>query len=681
MKLNYILLFLPVALSTSANESEIEVITTTASRITQTNQTIPLSISQLNEAQLEAIGVTHIEKALRLVAGANVQHGNGQEYLPALRSPVLTGAGACGGLLTAEDGIPLRAAGFCNINELFESHFEVAQRIEVLKGPGSVMYGSNAVHGVVNVITPDTISDEQRAALDLGSYGYRRAKYQSGSEAHGIGVALSVTDDRGYRNDESVKQHKISLRHHADNEWATITNGLTFTHLEQHTAGYITGKDSYKDRDLAKQNDNPEAYRNATSLRAWSEVSWLADDSTKVLIKPYVRYQKMDFLKHFLPGQPIEENNQRGMGFQSLMSHAFADSWLVRGGFDGEYTQGEMLQYQPNPTQGSAFLQQTIPQGKHYDYQVNAWQLAPFVSVNWRSGPWNAEIGGRFESMKYDYTNAMLAGRLKEDGSACGMGGCRYHRPPSGKDSFSYFSPKVAISYQWNEDLLFYGNISQGYRAPQTSELYQLQRAQSKAELEEEQAKNIELGIKLERDSLQLQGAIYQMQKEQVILRDSDFFYINDGRSVHKGMELELDYKLTAAWHIAMAYSHAKHSYDFDRVLSQINIRGNAMDTAPRNVANIALKWQPTSTLTTQLNWHALSRYFTDPENQHQYSGHTLLSAHVKWQLDPKLALTFRVKNLLDERYAERADYTSFSGDRYFPGKPRNVLLSVDYQW
>ena len=161
------------ALSQQKNTA-IERITTTASRVDVSAAPLPLVISSITKEQLDLIAPTHIEQVLKQVAGANVQHGNGQEYLPALRSPVLSGAGACGGLLTAEDGIPLRAAGFCNINELFEAHTEMAERVEVLKGPGSALYGSNAVHGVINVITPDTTYDEHLLGVDLGSYGYSR---------------------------------------------------------------------------------------------------------------------------------------------------------------------------------------------------------------------------------------------------------------------------------------------------------------------------------------------------------------------------------------------------------------------------------------------------------------------------------------------------------------------------
>ena len=156
---------------------------------------------------------------------------------------MLSGAGACGGILTAEDGIPLRAAGFCNINELFEAHTEMAQRIEVLKGPGSALYGSNAVHGVINVITPDTTYDEHLLGVDLGSYGYNRFKLRSGKDLgnQGFGINASITRDTGYRDDESVDQEKLNLRHRYTSDDLSVTTGLSYTHLDQKTAGFIDG--------------------------------------------------------------------------------------------------------------------------------------------------------------------------------------------------------------------------------------------------------------------------------------------------------------------------------------------------------------------------------------------------------------------------------------------------------
>ena len=108
----------------------IEHIVTVADRVPTEVMDIKASVATLDSEALATVGHEHIQQSLNRLAGVNFQRGSGQEYLPAIRSPVFTGPGGCGGLLVKEDGISLRAAGFCNLNELFEAHTEVASQIE-----------------------------------------------------------------------------------------------------------------------------------------------------------------------------------------------------------------------------------------------------------------------------------------------------------------------------------------------------------------------------------------------------------------------------------------------------------------------------------------------------------------------------------------------------------------------
>lgn len=664
-------------------EEDIERITTTASRVDKGQSGLPLSLQIVDEETLQWLSASHVEEVLKLVAGAQLQRGNGQEYLPSLRSQVFSGAGACGGILTAEDGIALRAAGFCNINEMFEAHTEMAERVEVLKGPGSVLYGSNAVHGVINVITPDTTKGGGLLALDTGSFGYQRGKFRAGTTHgdHGVGVNVSATHDSGYRTDEGFDQQKVNLRYQFNGDALSITSGLTYTHLDQETAGYITGFESYKNSALAQGNENPEAYRNATSLRLWSEFAATLKNGDKVTVTPYYRNQDMDFLMHFLPGQPVEENAQEGVGIQSLWEHPLSEHITVTSGLDGEFTRGTLLQFQEGETSGSAFLMETIPSGKHYDYDVDATVVAPFVAVEWLLNNWRFNAGLRYEHMAYRYTNNMNSGRLREDGTVCGFGGCRYTRPPSGNNYFNNLSPKLGAVYQWSDALQFYANVSMGFRAPQATELYRLQRAQTVASLSSERANNIEFGLRGNFSDLRISGAIYRMDKDNFIFRDSDFFYVNDGKSRHTGIELETEWLISSSWTLTSALSLAEHTYRHNQVLNDVNINGNLIDSAPRSVFDIRLAYAVSPSAKVEAEWYHTGSYYTDPENQHEYEGHDIVNVRASWDLSQALTIYGRVNNVFDTAYAERADFTSFTAERYFPGRPRNFMFSLIYRW
>ena len=212
---------------------------------------------------------------------------------------------------------------------------------------------------------------------------------------------------------------------------------------------------------------------------------------------PYVRATQMQFALHFLPGDPIEENQQNGVGWQSALTTSFANGLKWSVGLDGEVGDGELLQFQDLPTQGSAFLQETIPTGVQYDYRVEMRQLAVFSHLNWQLND-NLKLitGVRGEWLEYDYNNLSLDGRIRDDGTECGFGGCRYSRPSDSKDSFTHISPKIELHYQFSESLLLRTSLADSFRAPQATELYRLQRDQVVADLDNVDATSFELGAK-----------------------------------------------------------------------------------------------------------------------------------------------------------------------------------------
>ncbi|WP_394222351.1 TonB-dependent receptor [Alteromonas gracilis] len=668
-----------VALAQEINE--IERVETTSSRITGQMNASGYAVSSITEETLSMLSFQHIQESLNYIAGAGVQRGNGQEYLPALRSPVLTGAGACGGILAAEDGIPLRAAGFCNINELFEAHGEVAQRIDVIKGPASALYGSNAIHGVINVITPDTTQQQGQLSLDYGSYGFHRIKLLEGKDFgdSGVGIAASVTRDTGYRTDEGVDQEKVSLRHRLEWNNTVITSGMTYTNLDQETAGYIEGFESYKNTEIAKSNPNPEAFRKAESLRLWSKFDTRFDGGHALSITPYVRNQDMRFRMHFLPGKPLEENGQEGFGVLSQFNYVVTDNFTIDLGIDAEYTEGELVQSQEGATQGSAFLVETIPAGKHYDYDVDATLLAPFFTFNWQHEKWDISLGGRFESMQYDYTNNMNVGRVREDGTECGFGGCRYSRPANSEDDFNNFSPKLSLRYALNAQVQLFGGIARGYRAPQATELYRLQRSQAVTDLDAVTADNVEFGITGASQQGTYTLSIYSLEKDNVIYRNSDFFNVSNGETWHRGVELSFNQQLNETLRVDFAGTYARHTYEHSQISGEQDIKGNDIDTAPKLQFNTRVSYDISSSLQAQVEWQHVASYFTDAENLNKYEGHDLLHARVRYSVNDDITLYARINNLLDAQYAERADFTSFTGPRYFPGRPRNFMVSASF--
>jgi outer membrane cobalamin receptor len=119
-----------------ASIAEIDEIVVTSQRREQAILRHAGNIARVDGQSLQWVRAQHIHEVMNRVAGAWVARGSGQEHQTAIRSPMLGGGGACGGFLPLEDGIPVRPAGFCNINQFIELYSEEARAIEVIRGTG-----------------------------------------------------------------------------------------------------------------------------------------------------------------------------------------------------------------------------------------------------------------------------------------------------------------------------------------------------------------------------------------------------------------------------------------------------------------------------------------------------------------------------------------------------------------
>jgi outer membrane receptor protein involved in Fe transport len=670
------LLSLAVAGGALAADLEEVIVTATRSRVALLDH--PGSATRVESADVALVGSTHSSELLNRAAGAMIQRGSGQESLTALRSPVLTGAGACGAVLVLEDGIPIRPVGSCNVNELFEVNVEQAAAVEILRGPGSALYGSSAVHGIVNVIPP--LPAELPAlglALEGGSDDYYRLRLAASAEAdgRGLGLAMHATDDGGWRDASGISEQKLSGAWSGALAEGQLTLRLSATNLEQETAGFIVGADIYRDRATARSNPNPEAYRDAGSLRltahhARDAVDWRA----------YLRSSRMDFLQHFLLGQPVEDNGQDSAGLMFSARRSAAGGELTLGA-DVEVSAGSLLQYQDGPTTGGSPAANAIrPAGRHYDYDVDSRLGA--VYAEWRrplAERWTFEAGLRAEHVRYDYDNRMIDGNTDENGVPC-PGGCLYSRPADRSDDFINVAPRASLVWRPGETSAAYLSFARGFRAPETTELYRLQRQQSVADLDAERIDAAELGWRWRGDALAFDLAAFAMEKKDVILRDSAGFNVSGGRTRHRGLEYNIDWRFAGGWALADSGTFARHEYRFTAAVEQGEqiTAGDDVDTSPRELHSLRLR-HSSGNVTAELEWLWVGAYWTNAANTARYPGHDVGNLRLSWRPAPSWSLAARVTNLLDAKYADRADF-AFGSDRYFPGRPRALFLELAWQ-
>ncbi|MDC1513320.1 TonB-dependent receptor [Porticoccaceae bacterium] len=656
-------------------EGIIETVVVTGRRSEQNLNQLIGAAGQVSAEQLQLIGHAHINESAARIPGVWLSRGNGQELLAAVRSPVFTGAGSCAEILTTEDGLPTRPTGMCNVNQLFEVNSEQASGLEIWRGPGTVFYGSNAMHGVINSLSP--VIQRNYLSLESGSHDYNRVKlgWRQQRGNHTWQIAANGVTDKGFKDDAGFDQQKLSLKHSWSGSELNSDTHLSLVNLNQETAGYIKVKDSYKDSAAWKANPNPEAFRDGQAMRLSSRISGATSAGDQWQITPYVRKSEMTFLQHYLPGQAEEKNGQTSAGIQSSYQTSLATDVSLWLGTDVEWASMWVKEFQANAL---GVANNVRFQGQHYDFDVDSQQIALFANLEWQlSDQLTTEMGLRYEYLNYDYQNNMLSGTTRDDGSACNSadGSCRYYRPDNRSDSTNNLNFHLGADYSFSNTLSAYTRLASAYRAPQINEIYRLQREQVVSDIKPEELDSIEVGLRYGQDRLAAELNIYSMDKEQVIIKDSSGFVVSNGETSHRGIELQLSYAINPAWQIAAAGNWAKHLYEQNSLINGASINGNDIDTAPRTQGSAQLLFTPSETLSAELEWVYLGDYYLDPANAHQYAGHDVLNLSVQ-QRYQQWDLRLRVTNLTDERIADRADF-GFGSYRYFVGEGRGVLAEV----
>jgi outer membrane receptor protein involved in Fe transport len=603
----------------------------------------------------EGLTLAHPAEILNTVAGVNIHRGSGQEHLTAIRSPVLTGGAGAGSFLYTLDGVPLRAAGFANVNGLLEAPTEIARRLEVFKGPGPADYGSNAVHGLINVVL-----DAPREGADYISVQGSSRGFANLTLAVDVGdnlrVSADLAHDDGFRDNSGFDQQKLAIQHAAKLGAWDIQSLLALNNLNQETAGFLQGDDAYLDRELIETNAFPEAFRDTQALRIQVKAQRNTDLGTLIL-QPYARRTQQRFLRHFVPGQALDKNGHTSFGFKSGL---YGEGWSA--GVDAEYTSGFQFEFQENP---NAF---SFVQGLHFDYEVGAIVIAGFATKDFQlSDKATIHLGARAEYTSYDYDN-------QADTGSSG----RFIRAADRTDDFFTLTPKIGLTYDFDA-VTFFARAARGSRAPQTIDLYSAQQNQVPGQADVETLDSLEAGLRGEAfNRATFEVTAFSQWKDNFFFRNANGFDVVNGKTRHEGVEASFDVPLGAGFSVTGAGTLARHTYNFSEDVGSAanNItEGDRVDTAPDTLGNLALRYD-SSRIGGYLRWTHVGEYFTNPGNTNEYPGHDIFTLGGQMDVTDNLQLSVRVDNLFDTRYADRADF-AFGNERFFPGRPRTVFAGL----
>lgn len=664
-----------------------------ATRELQRRADASATIDVLSGADVREARAAHPSQLLKRIPGVYVSQLSGEGHSMAIRQPITTKPM----YLYLEDGIPTRATGFFNHNALYEVNIPQSDGIEVLKGPGTALYGSDAIGGVVNVLTRAVPSGSTfDAAVEGGGFGYARALITGGTSNRNNGVRADVNITRmdGWRQNAPFDRQSGTVRwDHYGQNGLTVKTVVTGSLISQNDVLSLSSAQFDARNSI---NRSPLAFRDVKALRVSSAVEQ-TQGATSWSVTPYARVNDLGLLPSWqLTYDPqVWETKNTSAGVLARYRRDFEPlRTRVIVGTDVDYSPGhftaDQAVLQTVGTGADRVYNAYTPGARQYDYDVTFRSVSPYVHTE--ISPFaklRLDAGVRYDNTGYQYQTNLAP---MDTGA---------HRIPVNTDrTYSRVSPKVGASYEWSKGINVFGSYRSGFRAPSQGQLFQQNSAANTVDLKPVTVGSAEVGVRGEVGQRAVYGiSLYDMTITNDIVTfvtpENRRVATNAGRTRHRGIETsigvavlptvraDVSYSISSQRYVTWTPQAARAATGTTPAVPAVSYAGNLIEQAPRDLANVLLTWKPRFSRGGRfaVEWTHTGSYAMDPANVATYAGYELVSVHANMYLRPQLELFGRVVNALDRNYAELASYDAFQKQQYTPGTPRTVYAGMRYIW
>lgn len=489
-------------------------VSVTATRSERELDKVPRNVTVITREEIQALSPFTITDVLKTVAGLTVRDFTGTG---ALASVDLRGFGETGSLhtLVMVDGrrineVDLSGADFSTIP------VENVERIEILRGPASVLYGDSAVGGVINIITrtgkgkPTHKMQAQYGSYELwGLRGYS----QGGTENQKVGWFVSARHDYtdGYRQNSETRLQNLTFNTNFDagQGWGFLVDGaLNRTHYS--LPGGLS-QEQYDQNPRQTNTPNNFGKRQTGNIRGQVSKDWGTGGVLSADIS--YRHQKNESeLAGFFNNRNESNINTWGVLPKYVLNHKI-------GGLNNRLTLG--VDYY-NTTMDTDNFVLNGPKKESIEYEM--YSIGPyFLDELSLSQALMLSFGARYQKADYDIT-------LEPADAAS-----------------SSFDPDdeltawtLGLTYTFLPGSKVYGRVSRTFRYPTTEEYVTF--GVFNSDLEPEKGYNYEMGGEWSfMPGGRLSLAFYLLQMEDEISYNQDTF-INENLddTEHKGVEASL---------------------------------------------------------------------------------------------------------------------------------------------
>ncbi|MEH1739703.1 TonB-dependent receptor [Fusobacterium varium] len=549
------------------------------------------------------------------------------------------------------------------------------ERIEVLPGGGSVLYGSGTSGGVVNIITKKGTGRTATVGLDHGRYGSNKTNVAVGESFGNFDVNLTYTknDREGYRDyDKSDSDYfqgdiryrisdtqNIGFKYSKYKADETYPEMLTRAQVEddRKQSGLIDGEHSKTKTD---KDEYVLTYNNKfTENLDLNLVLFSQETEMKIHGRSY--QGAMGPMKLWMTQEALFRDKKKGI--KSKLRYAYGEGSSVIFG----------LEYIDNDAKRKSLM--NMPPMMNNILTVNDLTketISGFVMNNYVWGNFEFAQGVRYERADYKVKRTSSTGPGIDT--------------TTDEDNFAY---EVSANYLYSDTGKTYIRYERGFTSPPPALLTNKNAAGYYLNnLKSEKYDNFEIGVSDYIGFTSLNASVfYTITKDEITSETSGTMgsasmtidNYNLGKTERVGFELKAEQyidKLTLSQ--SYAYINAKIK---DGEVKGVDVSGNRVANVPRNKFNIGANYA----FTNRFNVGGEVVYIDDVYLNNKNLGgkknsHVVTNIRANYNFDFGLSLHAGINNVFDKKYYEDVDYTESTGTfTYDPAAERNYYVGFRY--
>ncbi|MDI6890145.1 MAG: TonB-dependent receptor [Thermodesulfovibrionales bacterium] len=639
-------------------EAELEEIVVTATRTERPVEEVPASVTVITKDEIEKMSAKYVDDLLRDIVSAQVYRPAG--VTSTMQHVTLRGVPHQRGTLILLDGVPLNDMYYGGV-EFNEIPVENVERIEIVRGPASALYGSSAMGGVINIITKKP--EREMKGLIEGTYGTMNTwsgrlhltgtlkekfgYYLSASRLETDGYYAQIKPEPNWKKRTREHEHYIGKFTYEVDPMSNIS--FTYSHWHEAAGGgrkYYYGS-TFRNRAILGYEKKTEGFNlSANTFFLHEDDYWTYDKSPKY--------------------DCVEKKNEKPsneIGAMMTLTLPVGKGHLFTSGLDYRWFEGEsrydweVFPFRKTRTEGkqhraALFFQDEIDLGKL------------LITLGCR-GDWYRSYDGSYHD--YDTTEV-------------------YKKEEYAAKSSGSINPKLGLVYHLTSSTTLRGLVGRAFNAPYVYYLYHNWGFPGRywymgnPELDPEYMMGYEAGVEqrigekfkirftgFHNDIDNYIGTVYV--RTNPVTKEKEYKYQNIDEVESRGLELEAEYRPLKSLTLYANYNYIHAKIEESK---KPELKGKRVAREPYNRVNFGFIYDSPKIVTFSVRVRYVGERYDDLENKYPLDGYTTCDIKLTRKIGKFVEASIEIDDLFDEAWQESKLYNA-------PGRIITGRLKVSF--